>query len=275
MQNRSTDKPMPPAAEPSAGPTGTRSALPLEQHNIEIQRNRDAWQRKPVLREIYHDFYRQIAERIDPSQPGIVAELGSGMGRIKEVIPQCVLTDLFPNPWLDRQENCYQLTFADGEVSHLILFDVWHHLRYPGTALHEFHRVLAPGGRLILFEPAASWVGRTVYQLFHHEPVAVRDPITWDAPPNFTAADADYYAAQGSATRLFWWGEGLDRLAGWRLREVKPITSFDYFASGGFSGPQFGGRFLHGLMRALDFVAAPFPRIFAARLLIVLEKEQP
>ncbi|MDI1248210.1 MAG: class I SAM-dependent methyltransferase [Lacunisphaera sp.] len=248
-------------------------ALPLEQHNIEIQRNRAAWARKPMLREIYHDFYRRIAAWINPAIPGPVVELGSGMGRIKDVIPQCVTTDLFPNPWLDRRENCYALSFADGSVSHLILFDVWHHLRYPGTALREFHRVLAPGGRLILFEPAASWVGRLVYHFFHHEPVAVRDPITWLAPAGFSAADADYYAAQGSATRLFWWGEGHARLTGWRLREVRPLTSFDYFASGGFSGPHLGGRFLHGLMRALDCVTSPLPRVFAARLLVVLEKE--
>jgi SAM-dependent methyltransferase len=249
------------------------SALPLEQHNIEIQRNQLAWQRKPMLREIYHQFYRQIAAQVDPRVPGPVVELGSGMGRIKDVIPHCVTTDLFPNPWLDRNENCYQLSFADASVSHLILFDVWHHLRYPGTALREFHRVLAPGGRLILFEPAASWCGRLVYHFFHHEPVAVSDPITWEAPAGFSAADADYYAAQGSATRLFWWGEGQDRLAGWRLRKVHPLASFDYFASGGFSGPQLGGRFLHGLMRGLDFVTTPLPRLFAARLLVVLEKE--
>jgi SAM-dependent methyltransferase len=124
--------------------------LPLEQHNVEIYRNQAAWQRKPMLREVYHDFYRKIAARIDARVPGPVVELGSGMGRIKEVIPACVTTDLFPNPWLDRQENCYQLSFADASVSHLILFDVWHHLRYPGTALREFRRVLAPGGRLIL-----------------------------------------------------------------------------------------------------------------------------
>lgn len=254
--------------------TTTTAAPPLEQHNVEIQRNREAWQRKPMLREIYHGFYHRIAARIDLQVPGPVVELGSGMGRIKDVIPGCVTTDLFPNPWLDRRENCYQLSFADGTVSHLLLFDVWHHLRYPGTALHEFHRVLAPGGRLILFEPAASWVGRLVYHFFHHEPVAVRDPITWEAPTGFSAADADYYAAQGSATRLFWWGEGHNRLHGWRLCEVCPLTSFDYFASGGFSGPQLGGRFLHGLMRGLDFVTAPFPRVFAARLLVVLEKEK-
>ena len=56
-------------------------ALPLEQHNVEIQRNQQAWQRKPMLREIYHAFYRQIAARIDPSIPGAVVELGSSAGR--------------------------------------------------------------------------------------------------------------------------------------------------------------------------------------------------
>lgn len=248
--------------------------LPLEQHNVEIQRNREAWARKPMLREIYHDFYRQIAARIDPTIPGPVIELGSGMGQIKEVIPQCITTDLFPNPWLDRNENCYELSFANESLSHLILFDVWHHLRYPGSALREFNRVLSPGGRLILFEPAASWLGRLVYHYCHHEPVAVRDPITWEAPDDFSPSQSDYYAAQGSATRLFWWGQGHDQLEGWKLSEVRPIPSFDYFASGGFSGPQLGGRFLHGLMRALDYLAKPFPKIFAARLLVVLEKEK-
>jgi SAM-dependent methyltransferase len=246
---------------------------PLAQHNVEIQRNRDVWRRKPLLQEIYRGFHRRIAAEIDPRIPGPVVELGSGLGSIKEVIPGCVTTDLFPNPWLDRQENAYQLGFADGSVSHLVLFDVWHHLRYPGTALREFHRVLAPGGRLILFEPAASWTGRFVYHCFHHERVGLRDPITWDAPANFSAQEADYYAAQGSATRLFWWGEARERLAGWQWRTVKPVTSFVYLTSGGFSGPQLGGRFLHRLMHGLDAIAAPFPRAFAARLLVVLAKE--
>ena len=248
-------------------------ALPIGQHNIEIQRNRVAWLRKPLLRDSYRKFYQLIATRIDPQLPGLVVEIGSGMGTIKEVIPQCITTDLFNNPWLDRQENAYQLSFANGSISHLILFDVWHHLRYPGTALHEFHRVLAPGGRLILFEPAASWAGRWVYQLFHHEPVGLHNPITWEAPTDFSPSDADYYAIQGSATRHFWWGEARDRLAGWRLAEIRPIASFAYLTSGGFSGPRLGGKFLNWLMRGLDWVTQPFPRAFAARLMVVLQKE--
>lgn len=248
------------------------SSLPVGQHNIEIQRNREAWLRKPMLQKIYRKFYRQIATRIDPKISGLIVELGSGMGTIKEVIPQCITTDLFTNPWLDRQENAYRLSFRDRSVSHLILFDVWHHLRYPGTALREFHRVLAPGGRIILFEPAASWTGRLVYHVFHHEPVGLGEVITWEAPAEFSADQADYYAAQGSATRHFWWGEANDLLPGWRVVEVQPIASFAYLSSGGFSGPRLGGRFLGWLMRGLDCITRPFPRAFAARLMVVLQK---
>ena len=142
----------------------TTMALPVEQHNVEIQRNREAWSRKPALREVYYGFYRLIASRIDPKRPGLVVELGSGMGRIKEIIPTCVTTDLFPNPWLDRQENAYRLSFADDSVSHLILFDVWHHLRYPGTALREFRRVLVPGGCFRVVLPDAELVMKRYFE---------------------------------------------------------------------------------------------------------------
>ena len=155
-------------------------------------------------------------------------------------------------------------------MSNLILFDVWHHLRYPGTALAEFRRVLAPGGRVIVFDPAISWTGRFIYGLFHHEPVAMGRPLTWDAPSGFNAADADYFAAQGAATRIFWNREGAAHITAWELCEVRPLPSLEYFATGGFSGAQIGstGTF----WRWLDGVLRPWPRMFAARLLVVLKK---
>jgi SAM-dependent methyltransferase len=187
-----------------------------------------------------------------------------------------VTTDLFPNPWLDRRENAYRLSFADGSVSHLILFDVWHHLRYPGTALREFARVLAPGGRLILFEPAASWTGRIVYGLLHPEPLGLGLPVTWEAPAGFRPEDVDYFAAQGAASRIFWWGEGRGRLEGWRLVEATPLTSFEYLTTGGFSGPQIRWtrlrRMVRHAARVTDSLVAGCPRAFALRLLVVLEK---
>jgi SAM-dependent methyltransferase len=247
-------------------------SLPVGQHDLEIQANRLAWQRKPRLQSVYRVFHELIASRIDRSVAGTIVELGSGMGSIKEVIPDCVTTDLFPNPWLDRQENAYRLSFPDGSVSNLILFDVWHHLRYPATALAEFRRVLAPSGRVIVFDPAISLTGRMIYGLFHHEPVAMGLPITWDAPPGFKPGDSDYFAAQGAATRVFWRREAPDRLAGWELVEATPLPSFEYFATGGFSGPQLGGGLLFRLWRGLDRTLARWPNLFAARLLVVLKR---
>jgi SAM-dependent methyltransferase len=247
-------------------------SLPVVQHDVEIQGNRQAWQRKPLLQAVYRRFHELIASRLDRSVAGFVVELGSGMGSIKDVIPECVTTDIFPNPWLDRQENAYSLSFADRSVSNLILFDVWHHLRYPGTALSEFQRVLAPGGRVIIFDPAISWTGRLIYGLFHHEPIGMGLATTWDAPAGFKPGDADYFAAQGAATRLFWRREDPARLLGWELVEARPLPSFEYFATGGFSGPQMGGAGTFRVWRWLDRSLARWPNLFAARLLVVLQK---
>jgi SAM-dependent methyltransferase len=244
--------------------------LPIGQHDLEIQANRKAWEGKPRLRRVYREFHELIASRIDRSVAGLIVELGSGMGAIKEVVPDCVTTDLFPNPWLDRQENAYRLSFDDGTVSNLILFDVWHHLRYPGAALAEFRRVLVPGGRVIIFDPAMSWTGRIIYGLFHHEPVGMGLPLTWDAPSGFNAEDADYFAAQGAATRIFWHREGSAHLAAWELFEVRPLPSFEYFATGGFSGPQLGKTGV--FWRWLDKNLGRWPNLFAARLLVVLKR---
>jgi hypothetical protein len=82
-------------------------ATSLEQHNIEIHQNREFWNKKAVLRKVYSQFYQEIAARLDPAVPGLIVELGSGLGNIKEHIPHCITTDIFLNPWLDHVENAF------------------------------------------------------------------------------------------------------------------------------------------------------------------------
>ena len=246
--------------------------LALEQHNVEIHRNREAWLHKPVLQGVYSEFYRQIARRLTTDKTGQRVELGSGMGNIKRFVPDCLTTDLFPNPWLDQQENAYALSFADQSVSDLILFDVWHHLEFPAAALREFQRVLEPGGRVILFEPAASLLGCLIYGLCHHEPLGLTRRIRWETPEDFSPEEPGYYAAQGNATRMFVWGKSKAHLEGWAVREVTRLSGLAYFASGGFSGAQcYPDRWLPHLLN-LDQWLAALPGLFSARLIVVLEK---
>ena len=155
----------------------------FNRHNKEINENLTYWQNKPILQTIYNDFYALIGVQVDRSQEGLIVELGSGIGNLKQHIPECICTDVFPNPWIDQVENAYRMSFADESVSNLILFDVFHHLEYPKAALNEFRRVLKPHGRVILFEPCISALGWIVYGAFHKEPVAWLEKINLDGGP--------------------------------------------------------------------------------------------
>jgi SAM-dependent methyltransferase len=242
----------------------------IDQHNREIRDNAESWKRKPLLQRVYREFYRLIEAELNRSLDGPTLELGSGIGAIKTHIPNCITSDLFPNPWLDRVENAYQLSFGPASLANLVLFDVWHHLRYPGLALDEFARVLRPGGRLIIFDPAMGLLGRLVYGVFHKEPLGFDQTPSW-----FPAQHADdrdtYYAAQGNCWRMFHRRELPLPSPRWRVAAVRLQSALSYVASGGFSGPQLYPSFGYRSIRAAEWLADRFPSLFATRMLVVLE----
>ena len=247
-------------------------AIPVRQHNTEIQANARHWRRKPLLQKIYRDFYREISKELRRDLTGHTVEIGSGIGNLKSEVPEALATDIFPNPWLDRVENAYALSFEDSSVANLILFDVWHHLEFPGTAIAEFHRVLSASGRLIIFDPAMGMLGRLVYGLFHHEPLALDAEIRWNAPEGFVPDEMSYYAAQGNAQRVFFSEWFRDELEDWCVIRQSRFASISYVASGGFSRRQFYPSAFYPAMRAIDQMASHIPAAFATRLLVVLEK---
>jgi len=246
----------------------------LERHNEEIHRNARAWESKPVLRRCYRRFHEAIAGRLS-GLGGQVVELGSGIGNLKETIPNALRTDLFANPWLDQIENAYALSFQSGEVADLILFDVFHHLRYPGRAMREFARVVKPGGRLLLFEPRVSLLGWGVYGLCHPEAVGWGERIPWEAPPDWEAAEIDYYAAQGNATRLFILREMGDCWEpAWRWIDCEQWSALSYVLSGGYSRPQLYPTWSYAGLRRMEKLLDRWPDVFATRMLVVLERSR-
>jgi len=247
--------------------------MSVDRHQDEILENVRHWEKKPLLRDIYRRFHLEIAAQLSSLQDAKVVELGSGIGNIRDVIPGCLRTDLFANPWLDQVENAFALSFENASVSDLILFDVFHHLRYPGNALREFFRVLRPAGRVIIFEPYISALGAVVYGPMHPEPIGMSAPIEWTAPEEWNPTVPEYYAAQGNVTRLFFKSLESTELAGWNVVERKRIAAFSYVAIGGYSGPKLYPDFLYPVMKRVDHILDHLPSLFATRCLVVLEKK--
>lgn len=244
----------------------------IDLHQEFINKNSEHWNRKPLLQILYNDFYRLIAENLSSLPDRKAVELGSGLGNIKEVIPHCLRTDLFPNPWIDQIENAYKLSFADETVTDLIMTDVFHHLKYPGRALQEFYRVLRKGGRVIMLEPYLSGLGLLVYGALHSEPIALTQKIEWLPPATWSPEDIDYYAAQGNATRIFTRKNFHSQLTQWRKVETIRLSALAYAASGGYSGPQLYPKSTLLLIKGLEKILDLFPTLFATRLLVILEK---
>ena len=159
------------------------------------------------------------------------------------------------------------MPFRPGSLSHLVLFDVFHHLRAPNAFLREARRVLAPAGRLIFFEPYISWTSYLVYGLLHHEPVA------WGRPIDLAESlprPRGYYAAQGNATRLFFRKEIPGWPEGWQIFHAEGFSCFHYLLSGGYSKPAIcPTRWLEALQR-FEVKLSCWPRVFGGRCLIGL-----
>jgi SAM-dependent methyltransferase len=229
-------------------------------HKDLIEKNQIYKNNKPLLKKIYGEFYELIAQHLSGLSGGKITELGSGIGNIQEYIPECIRTDLFPAEWIDQIENAYSLSFEDGSLSDLIMIDVFHHLRYPGTALKEFHRVLMDEGHAIILDPCISLLGRLVYG------------IHWSPPDGWSPEEVDYYAAQGNATRIFLGNGFKDELGVWERIKVIRLSAIAYVASGGYSRPQFYPDSAYPLIKKIESVLDNFPAVFATRMLVVLEK---
>jgi SAM-dependent methyltransferase len=243
----------------------------IAEHQRQIEENLRHWQAKPVLRDVYRDFHRLIAKHLS-AVDGDTVEIGSGIGNIQEVIPHCVRTDLFPNPWIDRQENVYRLSMTDGSAANIILFDVFHHLEYPLDAMEECGRVLRSRGRLLVFDHAMSAAGLFFSKFLHHERAGFFKDYALRSPAEIDPTSAGYYADHANAHRIL--VRRFKELLGadWKRIGVQRLPALKWLCSGGYRGPSLVTVRTKPLIEGLDRLAALVPSLTALRLLVVLER---
>ena len=102
-------------------------------------------------------FAETVARTLDLPEP--VVEIGAlqvpGQEKYADLRPlfsgkAFIGCDMREGKGVDRIENLHQLGFADASVGTMVLLDTVEHVRYPFKAMAEVHRVLKPGGVVIM-----------------------------------------------------------------------------------------------------------------------------
>jgi SAM-dependent methyltransferase len=195
--------------------------------------HRDVWERKPALRLLYGNFHQQL---LGNCPEGRVLDIGSGTAHIKEFRSDIVSTDIQWFPGIDLVADAHQLPFRDGSFSGIVMLDVLHHLERPIDFLKEASRVLRPGGRIAMIEPAMTTIAHWFYDRYHEEPVDMKaDAFV----PGAINPDRDPFDAnQAIPTLLFAYDDSRRRveqeIASLQVRSVEWHSVLAYPLSGGF-----------------------------------------
>jgi SAM-dependent methyltransferase len=247
-----------------------------------------AWQRRPLLREIYHRYFAEMIANFATAgaggKYGTILEIGGGSGNFKEYFQerhagegQLIATDIVPTPHCDLAVDAMALPFGASSIDNIVMQDVLHHIPYPLRFFAEAERVLRPGGRVVMTEPYVSLASRIVFRLTHPEPVALSSPIFGADPatdPCPLHGSGAFASNQAVPTRLFF----MDRpLFEKRFPALKIMARFRrslvvYPLSGGFSGPKVLPRALEGVGWGMERVLSPLRPLMAFRLVVVLER---
>ena len=235
-----------------------------------LEAYRRAWAKKPLLRRVYNDIYDRIAELC---VEGRTVEIGGGIGQFKTRFPEVIATDIQGAAWLDVVADAQQLPFEDESISNIVMVDVLHHIEFPLLFLREASRVLRPGGRCIMVEPAITWGSTLFYRFIHQEPVRMGvDPLREGAPE----AGRDPYDLNQAIPTLL---AGRDRKRLERMIPSLVVRKIGWFSfvvyplSGGFKPWALLPKNLGGWLLAWERKLEPlFGYLLGFRMIMILEK---
>jgi SAM-dependent methyltransferase len=249
----------------------TRSAADLDQRQI-IHRSR--WEKKKSIRLLYEDFHRRL---LDCCPEGRVLDIGSGTAHIKDFRPDIVSADILPFPGIDVVADAHRLPFPNSCFSGVVMLDVLHHLERPIEFLREASRLLRPGGRLAMIEPAMTTLARRFYDRFHEEPVDMSaDPFAEVA----IDPDRDPFDANQAVPSLLFATPAARRqveavIPALRVRTVDWLSLFSYPLSGGFqSWSLMPAALVRPLLAFEEKVPQAIRRQIAFRMIVVLERPE-
>lgn len=231
-------------------------------------RRRTIIRSKRFLRDIYRDWYRDLASAI-PGAPGRVLELGSGAGFLADHVPGLITSEVFFCPFINVVLDGHHLPVAPGALRAIVMTNVLHHVPSPKRFLADAARTVRPGGVVAMIEPWLSSWSRRVYTGLNHE------PFLPDARDGALQGGGPLSAANGAVPWILF---ERDRAAfdrewpQWRIETVRPMMPFRYLVSGGVSMRALMPGWTTGAWRGIERALKPWMARWAMFALIVIRR---
>lgn len=250
---------------------------------------RRLWHGRVRVTEVERAILRQA---LAGARPDRILEVGTGFGRllpVAESVAREVVACDFDAESLARlplpppagpprwriAANVYHLPYRDGAFSAATLIRVYHHLGAPERALGELHRVLVPGGRLVVsYTPRPSWgtltndIGRAVRRT---DGAPFRSATFGRGPRSFRPEPFPIYidnrrafgrVAQEAGFRVVGeWGAGFEEYA---IARRLPTALFVRLGTGWARAPGFPHRFVLLERDGASESPAPLPTEYLA-----------
>lgn len=231
--------------------------------------HREILLKKKFMRELYREWYNYFKTSLTILPEGKVVEIGSGGGFLKDIIPGVITSDVIPLPTNDMTLSALDMPFSDGELRAIVMVDTFHHLPDCEKFLKEAERVLLPGGKILMVEPANSCWGRFIYQNFHHEPFNPKGDWTFPSSGPLSGANGALpWIIFKRDRNLF-----EKKFSNLKIVKMKTHTPLRYLISGGFTLKQLLPDFMYVPIKLLEKILSPI-QAFSMFTTIVIEKNR-
>lgn len=223
---------------------------------------------KKFLRKLYEQWYSEYLNEIASLPQGLLLELGSGGGFLKELEPRVICSDVIKLPSNDMTFSALEMPFEDQSVASIFMTDTMHHIPDSEKFLGEVNRVLVNNGKLILIEPANSFWGRFIFKNFHHEPF--EPGASWTIP-----SSGPLSGANGALPWIVFVRDLLifqQKFPDLKIEVIEYRNPLLYLLSGGVSYRQLLPDFAFGFVNLLDKILPKISRHFSMFMLVKITR---
>ncbi len=234
-------------------------------------------QKKPFLKKLYIDFYRQFEKAVTNPEDKVLVELGSGGGFIKEVINNVITSDVLELPNVDKVFSALDMPFEEASVDAFFMFNVLHHITEPRAFFREALRCLKICGRVVMIEPANTLWSRFIYKNFHHEAFDAQAP-EWccrGQTKRELQKSGPLSGGNGALAWIIFWRDRKifeSEFPSLRIVRMRNHTPLRYLLSGGLTLRQLVPSFSYPAVKAIEYTLPPINDLLGMFQTIELEK---